>query len=134
MPHLTPSISDTPSVVGGRAKVRQIKSSCIIVAQQSASRTSTFQASDKLYRSCSKCDDLIETHVVVVDGVFAEDGSVLVGINTNFGDPAAITNTCAGNVKTVCQQFNGNGIRDKTTKLGSGPFTVCIFTNADVLA
>ena len=87
----------------------------------------------KLYRSCGNCDDQFERHVVV-DGVLAEDGKVLVGINSNFGDTAAITNTCAVDVKDICQEFEGNDNGDEPTKIGSGPSAACIFTDADVSA
>lgn len=95
-----------------------------------------FYASDfgKLYRSCGNCDTMGERHVIV-SGVTAEGGSAaLVGINSNYGDTATITNSCITNTETICQEFEGNDTGDEPTEISSGPSSACIFTDADVNA
>ena len=125
--------SGTSTIIGGGAKGAEDK-----VIQHNGGGTISIQnffvaGFGKLYRSCGNCGSQSERHVVI-DGVLAEDGSVLVGINTNFGDTATITNTCATGVKTICQEFEGNDNGDEPSKLGSGPSAACIFADADVLA
>ena len=62
----------------------------------------------KLYRSCGNCDDMYERHVTI-SGVTAVEGSVLAGINSNFGDTAVIkSDVCATGVDTICQEYEGN--------------------------
>lgn len=55
----------------------------------------------KLYRSCGNCKVMGERNVVVKN-VKATDGKVLVGINSNKGDVATITDSCATSVKEIC--------------------------------
>jgi pectate lyase len=62
----------------------------------------------KLYRSCGNCDEMYERHVTI-SGVTAVKGSVLAGINSNYGDTATIrSNVCATEVDTICQEYEGN--------------------------
>jgi pectate lyase len=78
----------------------------------------------KLYRSCGNCDDMYERHVTI-SGVTAVEGSVLAGINSNFGDTATIrSNVCATDVDTICQEYEGNDSGDEVSK--SVP---CVFFN-----
>jgi hypothetical protein len=125
--------SGTSYVVGGGAKGALDK-----VIQHNGGGTVNIQdfyvpGFGKLYRSCGNCKTQFERHVVV-DGALAEDGSVLIGINTNYGDSATIRNTCARRVKTICQEFTGNDSGAEPTKLRSGPSDVCIYSDADVSA
>lgn len=61
----------------------------------------------KLYRSCGDCTGNGGPRNVVVDGVKAYGmTSDLVGINSNFGDTATISNSC-GSTKKVCQEYKG---------------------------
>ncbi|KAB2580807.1 Pectate lyase E [Lasiodiplodia theobromae] len=61
----------------------------------------------KLYRSCGDCTNNGGPRNVVVDGVRANGlTSDLVGINSNYGDTATITNSC-GKTKKVCQEYKG---------------------------
>lgn len=55
----------------------------------------------KLYRSCGNCKKMGERNVVVKN-VKAYDGKTLVGINSNYGDTAKISGTCATSVKKIC--------------------------------
>lgn len=61
----------------------------------------------KLYRSCGDCTNNGGPRNVVVDGVRANGvTSDLVGINSNYGDKATVTNSC-GKSKRVCQEYKG---------------------------
>ncbi|KAH7091678.1 pectate lyase, partial [Paraphoma chrysanthemicola] len=121
------------TVIGGGAKSAADK-----IIQHNGIGTisiSGFYASDfgKLYRSCGNCSKMGKRDVNV-DGVLAEGGKVLVGINSNFGDVATITNTCATGVTTVCEEFEGNDTGDEPTSIGEGPSAACVFTEADISA
>jgi pectate lyase len=60
----------------------------------------------KLYRACGNCKNSV-SRSTVIKNVKAYNGKVLAGINPNFGGTATITNTCASNVKTICEEFQG---------------------------
>ncbi|SJK99939.1 related to Pectate lyase H [Armillaria ostoyae] len=86
----------------------------------------------KLYRSCGNCGTQYERHVEIND-VWAVDGSVLVGINSNYGDTATIGTTKVDNVDTICERFKGNDDGDEPTALGSGPDSkYCLYTDDDI--
>ncbi|KAF9466500.1 pectate lyase C [Collybia nuda] len=86
----------------------------------------------KLYRSCGNCGTQYKREVEIND-VWAVKGSVLAGINSNYGDTAKIRRTKATSVSTICQRFNGNNNGGEPTKAGSGPdSTYCLYTTADI--
>ncbi|KAI3614317.1 polysaccharide lyase family 3 protein [Moniliophthora roreri] len=86
----------------------------------------------KLYRSCGNCDTMYKRDVQVND-VWAVDGDVLVGINSNYGDTAKIRTTRAQNVDTICQRYNGNDDGDEPTEVGDGPDSkYCLYTSSDI--
>jgi pectate lyase len=87
----------------------------------------------KLYRSCGNCDEVSERHVVI-DVVLAEDGKMLAGIESNYGDTARINTCCAVDVKNICTEYEGNDTGDEARKIGSGPSAACLYTDADVSA
>ncbi|OJD35765.1 pectate lyase [Diplodia corticola] len=61
----------------------------------------------KLYRSCGDCTGNGGPRNVVLDGVRTNGvTSDLVGINSNYGDTATISNSC-GKSKKVCQEYKG---------------------------
>lgn len=61
----------------------------------------------KLYRSCGDCTGNGGPRHVVVKNVKAYGlTSDLVGINSNYGDTATISNSC-GSTKKVCQEYKG---------------------------
>ena len=63
---------------------------------------SNFYASDfgKLYRACGNCDVSHERHVIV-NNAKLDSGSAGVGINTNWGDTAKISNVCTTGKPTL---------------------------------
>ncbi|KAF2492981.1 pectate lyase, partial [Lophium mytilinum] len=104
--------SGTSYVIGGGAKGATDK-----VVQHNGGGTvsiSGFFVSDfrKLYRSFGNCKEQHERHVVI-EGVVAEEGKLLVGINENYGDTATITGSCLTGVKKVCEEFEGNDTGDE---------------------
>ncbi|KAM0277003.1 hypothetical protein ACHAQH_006186 [Verticillium albo-atrum] len=61
----------------------------------------------KLYRGCGDCTGNGGPRNVIVKNVKAYGiTSDLVGINSNYGDVATITNSC-GSTKKVCQEYKG---------------------------
>jgi hypothetical protein len=94
----------------------------------------SFYAEDfgKLYRSCGNCGTQYARHVEIND-VWAVKGSVLAGINTNYGDTAKIRTTKVSSVKTICQKFTGNNSGDEPSENGSGPDSkYCLYATSDV--
>jgi hypothetical protein len=124
----------TSYVIGGGAKGASDK-----VFQHNGAGTLNvkgFYASDfgKLYRSCGNCDSMFERHVIM-DGVIADGGSAtLVGINTNYGDTATITNSCITNTDPICTEFEGNDTGDEPSEVSTGISASCIYTAADIAA
>ncbi|PNS17044.1 hypothetical protein CAC42_5008 [Sphaceloma murrayae] len=79
----------------------------------------------KLYRSCGNCKNNGKARSVVVKNVQASSGKTLVGINSNYGDKATITGTCATGVKKICSQFTGNNSGKEPKEVSSGPGGAC---------
>ncbi|KAL1635916.1 hypothetical protein SLS58_010021 [Diplodia intermedia] len=89
-----------------------------------------FEVSDfgKLYRSCGNCDEQGERHVVI-QNVKAYSGSYLAGINSNLGDTATITDTCATSVQVFCAEYEGNTSGEEPAEISEGPSNACIYTD-----
>ena len=70
---------------------------------------------------------------VTINNVKATNGKYLVGINSNYGDTATITKTCAKSVKHICQEYKGtNNNNQEPSTLGEGPSKACIYKTSDV--
>ncbi|KAI1366254.1 pectate lyase-domain-containing protein [Xylaria arbuscula] len=122
---------DTTYVVGGGAFGADDK-----VIQHNGGGTvsiSGFEVEDfgKLYRSCGNCDDMYERHVIV-DSVTATSGSSLVGINSNYGDTAILTNIVVSDVNDICVEYEGNDTGDEPEKISSGPSDYCQYDDSDI--
>lgn len=62
----------------------------------------------KVYRACGDCTDNGGPRNVVLDNVQASGiSSDFVGINSNYGDTATISNSCGDGVDNVCQEYIG---------------------------
>ena len=86
----------------------------------------------KLYRSCGNCGTQYARHVVM-DHVTASAVKWLVGINSNYGDTATLTNITMCGGGTVCERYTGNNTGAEPPSIGSGPDgTNCIYTTADI--
>ncbi|KAI5198963.1 pectate lyase [Aureobasidium subglaciale] len=87
----------------------------------------------KLYRSCGNCKQNGDPREVTISNVKATNGKYLVGINSNYGDTATITKTCATSVKHICQEYVGTNNNDEEPSTGSeGPSDACIYKESDV--
>ncbi|HVQ95089.1 MAG TPA: pectate lyase [Mycobacteriales bacterium] len=131
------SASNTYLVDGGGARGAADK-----VFQHNGAGTLTirnFQATTfgKLYRSCGNCSTQTRRNVVITGVVVTTPGSVLAGINSNFGDTARFTNVTIVNDPNrrvvVCQKFIGNNTGAEPPKNGIGPdSTNCFFTASNI--
>lgn len=131
------SASSTYTVHGGGArkaddKVLQFNGAGKLVVTK-------FQVSDfgKLVRSCGNCSKQYKRSIIINDVDVTAPGKSIVGINTNYGDTAALRNVRIhgdSNKKiSTCDRFTGNNTGDEPTKTGSGPDgTYCKFTAADI--
>jgi pectate lyase len=87
-----------------------------------------FEANDfgKFYRSCGNCSTQA-ARSVTLQNITAADGDVLVGINTNLGDTARLSQLHLTGDIGICDLFDGNNTGDEPVKTGEGPnSTTCI--------
>lgn len=83
----------------------------------------------KLYRSCGNCKQNGDAREVNISNVKAYSGKLLAGINSNYGDVATITDTCATSVKEVCTEFKGTNNNDEEpSKISSGASDACVYS------
>ncbi|PSN72944.1 pectate lyase E [Corynespora cassiicola Philippines] len=81
----------------------------------------------KLYRACGNCKNSV-ARKVVIKNVKAYNGKVLAGINSNFGDSATISGTCASSVKTICEEFKGTKPGSEPKSVSKGPSSACQYS------
>ncbi|KIO25691.1 polysaccharide lyase family 3 protein, partial [Tulasnella calospora MUT 4182] len=112
--------TDVSYIIGGGAFHAEDK-----IVQHNGAGTvsiSKFYANDfgKLYRSCGNCSTSYERHVII-DSVALIAGSSGVGVNSNFGDTATLTNVCTSGKPTatnVCCYYEGTTPGNEPEKLG----------------
>lgn len=84
----------------------------------------------KLYRSCGNCSTSYKRSVVI-DNVCLKTGSSGVGINTNFGDKATLTNIYTNGKPSdanVCCTYTGTTPGNEPTKIGCGDsYSACSY-------
>ncbi|KKY15423.1 putative pectate lyase catalytic [Diplodia seriata] len=123
--------SGTSYVIGGGA----FKASDKIVQHNGGGTVSIkdFYANDfgKVYRSCGNCGTQYQRKVVM-SGVWAVNGDLLAGVNSNYGDTATISGTCADDVGAICAWYQGNDDGDEPPKLGTGISSYCVYTDNGV--
>lgn len=85
----------------------------------------------KLYRSCGNCKESAERHAVIKN-VKAYNGKILAGINSNFGDTATISGTCATSVDAICKEYEGTTPGNEPKSVGEGPSDACIYTESQI--
>ncbi|WP_232014287.1 pectate lyase [Cellulomonas fimi] len=96
-----------------------------------------FQVSSfgKLYRSCGNCSKQYARTVVVDNVQVTAPGKSLVGINSNLGDKATITNvTIIGDSSkkiAICEEYKGV-TSGEPTKIGSGPSAACGYSTSSI--
>ncbi|CAE6454787.1 unnamed protein product [Rhizoctonia solani] len=113
-------ISGQSNIVGGGAKNADDK-----VVQHNGGGTVKIdsycvQTFGKLYRSCGNCSTQYK-RTVLASQIIGTSGSVLVGINSNYGDVAQFDTTSLSltSVKSICDTYQGNSSGDEPTKLTS---------------
>ena len=87
----------------------------------------------KFYRSCGNCiPQHYPRHVELYD-ITLSNGSVIVGLNENYGDTAEFTNITVNGGITVCQRYIGNDMGLDTVLVGEGPDAQhCLYDNSDI--
>ncbi|MWA09273.1 pectate lyase [Streptomyces sp. BA2] len=98
-----------------------------------------FQVSDfgKLVRACGNCSKQYQRNIIVNDVDITAPGKSIVGINTNYGDTAALRNIRihgdSGKKIATCDRFTGNNTGAEPPKTGTGPDgKYCKFTAGDI--
>ncbi|KAH6689068.1 pectate lyase [Plectosphaerella plurivora] len=66
----------------------------------------TVVTAGKLYRGCGNCSNNGGPRNVIIQNVKTRGVKQLVGINSNYGDTATISNACGAGTK-ACQEFEG---------------------------
>ncbi len=98
-----------------------------------------FQVADfgKLVRSCGNCSKQYKRDIIVNDVDITAPGKSLVGINTNYGDTAALRSVrihgdSSKKIKP-CIRYTGNNTGAEPKETGSGPDgTYCRYTASDL--
>jgi hypothetical protein len=96
-----------------------------------------FQVSDfgKLYRSCGNCSKQYARTVVVDNVRITAPGKSLVGINSNLGDKATLTNvTIVGDSSrkiVICEEYKGV-TSGEPSKIGDGPSAACGYSTSNI--
>ncbi|MGW0390509.1 pectate lyase [Streptomyces sp. NPDC003042] len=98
-----------------------------------------FQVADsgKLVRSCGNCSTQYQRTIIVNDVDITAPGKLIVGINSNYGDTAALRNVRihgdSSRLIRPCVRYQGNNTGAEPKELGSGPdATHCRYTTADI--
>ncbi|EJD42382.1 pectate lyase, partial [Auricularia subglabra TFB-10046 SS5] len=78
------------------------------------------QTFGKLYRSCGNCKTQYKRSVLISQ-IIGKSGSVLAGINSNYGDTATFdkASLSLSSVKSVCDTYEGNSSGAEPKKLTS---------------
>ncbi|MFE0250491.1 pectate lyase [Streptomyces sp. NPDC059010] len=91
----------------------------------------------KLVRSCGNCSTQFKRTIIINDVDVTAPGKSIVGINSNYGDTAALRKIRihgdSGKKIKTCTRFEGNSSGKEPKELGSGPDgTSCKFTASDI--
>ncbi|MGP3984595.1 pectate lyase [Streptomyces sp. KR80] len=98
-----------------------------------------FQVADfgKLVRSCGNCSTQYKRTIILNDVDVTYRGTSVVGINSNYGDTAALRNIRIhgdqGKKIKPCVRYRGNDTGDEPVETGSGPDgTYCRYSASDI--
>lgn len=67
-----------------------------------------------------------------MDDITASSGKTLVGINSNLGDTATLTNINVSDVGEICQEYEGNDDGSEPEETTAGPSSACIYEESDI--
>lgn len=85
----------------------------------------TLADSCQVYRSCGNCKSTQYKRTVQISGLWAVKGSLIAGVNSNYGDTMTLSGSCLSNVKNVCSWYEGNNNGKEPPKLGTGISSYC---------
>lgn len=86
----------------------------------------------KLYRSCGNCDEQYERHVEL-ERIVAEDGTVLAGVNQNYGDSATFSDVSIGGDIEICWRYEGNDSGAEPDFVdGGADGEHCVYQDSDI--
>jgi hypothetical protein len=86
----------------------------------------------KIFRSCGNCSTQYQRNVTL-SNVVGKNGSVIAGINTNYGDVARYSKIFVSGSPKICDKFIGNNTGAEPKEIGSGPdSTNCLYTSSDI--
>ncbi|CUA69622.1 hypothetical protein RSOLAG22IIIB_03994 [Rhizoctonia solani] len=112
--------SGQSNIIGGGAKSASDK-----VVQHNGGGTVKIdsycvQTFGKLYRSCGNCKTQYKRKVLISQ-IIGSSGSLLAGINSNYGDVAQFDSSSLKltSVKSICDTYQGNNSGAEPTKLTS---------------
>jgi len=120
--------SGTSYVIGGGARGAQDK-----IMQFNGRGTVSvkyFFADDfgKVMRHCGNCSGNGGPRRSTFEGIIAKNGGIVVGINTNFGDTAELTNSCLVGAK-YGDRYTGVQSGSEPKKIGACPSSECPQSN-----
>lgn len=69
---------------------------------------------------------------VIMNDITASSGSVIAGVNSNYGDTATLTNIKVSAVEDICVTYTGNNSGAEPVENGSGPSASCIYSQSDI--
>ncbi|MEU9914602.1 pectate lyase [Streptomyces sp. NPDC051001] len=93
--------------------------------------------SGKLVRSCGNCSTQYKRTIILNDVDVTAPMNAIVGINTNYGDTAALRKVRihgdSGKKIKTCVRFKGNNTGAEPTQIGTGADgTFCKFSSSDI--
>jgi hypothetical protein len=91
----------------------------------------------KLVRSCGNCSTQYKRTIIINDVDVTAPGKSIVGINSNYGDTAALRKVRihgdSGKKTKTCTRFEGNSSGKEPKELGTGADgTNCKFSSSDI--
>ncbi len=86
----------------------------------------------KLYRSCGNCLEQFERHAKI-DGISAENGDVIAGVNENYGDTVEFSDIGTDGNIDICWTFEGNDSGAEPSFVDSGADGLhCLYDDSDI--